>query len=299
VAPSDAIRGTYVTFDPNEASHLPAMITTVPDIVSQNTAGTVRLQVLHADSGMPIASDIGTMISKLPMASGHATMMPDWSPDGTFVVFSAYDSDKNFVRMLGDDTVLSSLFEAPVSFDGVMYHFGDPKPLVVTTDTDPDQGQNNILPAISPDGAAVAFTRANGWWSIKTQQSLLNLSGQIMVVRRSDSHVFELAKGSQGSAMLSSNTWPQWAPTPGARYAWIAYGSERAYGHELTVANHSCGGLVQGQQSCKQLWVMAVDRDKLANGVVDPSSAPFWIPGQSINEQYVSPQWTKAVIPVQ
>lgn len=119
------------------------------------------------------------------------------------------------------------------------------------------------------------------------------------MVRRSDAHVFELAKGSQGASALTSNTWPQWAPTPGARYAWIAYGSERPYGHELTVANHSCGGLVQGQKSCKQLWVMAIDRDKLANGMTDPSAAPFWIPGQSIHEQYVSPQWTRAVVPVQ
>ena len=299
IAPSTSIRATYVAFDPNETMQMPGMVATVPDSVPQNTAGKVRLQMLSSDTGLPVASDIGAMIAKLPAATGRATMMPDWSADGSFVVFSAYDSDKSFVRLLGDDVVLASLYEAPVTFDGAMYHFGDPKPLVVTTDTDADSGQNNILPAISPEGDAVAFTRANGWWSVKTQQTLLNLSGQIMVVRRSDAHVFELAKGSLGSASLSSNTWAQWAPTPGARYAWIAYGSERAYGHELTPANHDCGGLVQGQASCKQLWVMAVDRAKLANGIVDPSSAPFWIPGQSIHEQYVSPQWTRAVVPVQ
>ena len=195
--------------------------------------------------------------------------------------------------------MLCSLYQAPVSFDGTTYQFGTPTALVTTTDTNPDTGQNNILPAISPDGSAVAFTRANGWWSIKTQQSLINLSGQIMAVRRSDGHVFELDNGSNNSASLTSNTWPQWAPTEGSRYAWIAYGSERPYGHLLTPDNHSCGGLVQGQSSCKQLWVMAVDKAKLANGIIDPSSAPFWIPGQDINEQYVSPQWTQSVIAIQ
>jgi len=68
------------------------------------------------------------------------------------------------------------------------------------------------------------------------------------------------------------------------------------YGHELTLANKSCGALVQGQGSCKQLWVMAIDMAKLKNGTIDPSFAPFWIPGQNIHAQYVSPQWTKAVV---
>jgi len=54
---------------------------------------------------------------------------------------------------------------------------------------------------------------------------------------------------------------------------------------------------VQGQASCKQLWIMAIDLKKLATGTADPSLPPFWIPVQSINAQYVSPQWTKAVIP--
>jgi hypothetical protein len=298
-SPTSSLVGTYVSFDPNEATQLPAMITTVPDVVAQNTAGSVRLEVLSADTGATVASNISTMEGQLPTATGQATTMPDWSYDGSFVVFSAYDPSVNFVRDLGDDTVLCSIFQAPVHFDGATYQFGAPTALVTTADTDPDTGQNNILPSISPDGSAVAFTRANGWWSLKTQASLLNLSGQIMIVRRSDGHVFELDNGSNNSASLTSNTWPQWAPTIGSKYAWIAYGSERPYGHLLTPANHSCGGLVQGQSSCKQLWVMAVDKAKLASGTIDPSSAPFWIPGQSINEQYVSPQWTTSVISIQ
>ena len=47
---------------------------------------------------------------------------------------------------------------------------------------------------------------------------------------------------------------------------------------------------------CKHLWITAIDRDKLAKGTVDPSAAPFFIPGQTLAAQYVSPQWTKAVI---
>ncbi len=121
-----------------------------------------------------------------------------------------------------------------------------------------------------------------------------------MIVRRSDGHVFELDNGSNNSASLTSNTWPQWAPTDGVA---LPRGAPTAPSGRMGTcsrpANHSCGGLVQGQASCKQLWVMAVDKAKLATGIIDPSSAPFWIPGQSINEQYVSPQWTTSVISIQ
>lgn len=300
IAPSPAYRATYATFNPNETTQVPAMIVTEPDDVPQNTAGSVRLNMRNPDTNAVVPNDLAAMTSVLPAAVGHATSMPDWSADGSLVVFSAYDSNKSFVRLLGDDIVLASIVESTITYDGKGgFKFGAPKVLVAADPNgNADTGENNVLPASSPDGSAVAFTRAAGWWSIKTQQSLLNLSGQIMLVRRADGQTFELAKGSNGKGTTLSSTWPQWAPTMGNRYAWLAYGSERPYGHELTPQNASCGGLVQGQGSCKQLWVMAIDVQKLKDPTnkADPSSAPFWIPGQNIHAQYVSPQWTKAVL---
>jgi hypothetical protein len=298
IAPATTYRGTYATFNPLESTQIPAMLVTQPDNVTQNTAGTVRLELRNPDTNAVVPSNVATMLSSLVMPDpGQATSMPDWSPDGSFVVFAAYNSNVNYVRLLGDDIVLASIVEAPVTYGGGTFTFGTPKVLVAAHSSDnPDTGQNNFLPAISPDGSVVAFTRAAGWWSIKTQTSLINLSGQIAMVRRSDGMVIELVNGSNGPGTTLSSTWPQWAPTLGKKYAWLAYGSERPYGHELTVGNHSCGGLVQGQQSCKQLWVMAMDLGKMQSGSADPSFAPFWIPGQSIHAQYVSPQWTKAVL---
>ncbi len=298
IQPSLSFRGTYAAFNPLESKQKPAMLVSVPDVVAQNTAGTVRLEMHDPDTNAVVPSNVAAMIGQLGKPPpGQATLMPDWSADGSFVVFAAYDSTTAYVRDLGDDIVRASIVEAPVSYDGTQFTFGAPKVLVgADPNANPDTADNNFLPAISPDGSAVAFTRAAGWWSIKTQQSLINLSGQIMLVRRSDGQVFELKNGSNGAGTTLSSTWPQWAPTMGARYAWLAYSSERPYGHEVTVANHSCGGLVQGQESCKQLWVIPVDLDKLKSGNVDPSYAPFWIPGQDIHAQYVSPQWTKAVL---
>ncbi len=299
ITPATTYRATYATFNPLESTEVPAMLVTEPDNVPQNTAGTVRLNLRNPDTNAVVQSNLATMLASLPKPNpGGATSMPDWSPDGSFVVFAAYSSDTNYVRLLGDDIVLASIVESPVSFANGTFTFGTPKVLVAANSSDnPDTGQNNLLPAISPDGTAVAFTRSAGWWSIKTQTSLLNLSGQIMLVRRSDGQVIELVNGSNGSGTTLSSTWPQWAPTIGKKYAWLAYASERPYGHEVTPTNHNCGPtMVQGQQSCKQLWVMAIDLSKMQSGTLDPSFAPFWTPGQSIHAQYVSPQWTKAVL---
>jgi hypothetical protein len=302
IAPSTGFRATYAAFNPSEATQMPAMLLTVPDTVPQNTAGTVRVELVNPDTGMAVTSNIAQAVSMIDPSVGHATSMPDWSPSGDFVVFSAYDSDKNFVRLLGDDIVAASIVEVPVSFDKTTgFTFGTPRTLVQAPSSaavTPDTGQNNILPTISPDGKAVAFTRAAGWWSIKTQTTLINLSGQIAIVRRQDGQVFELVNGSNGGGTTMSSTWPQWAPTLGKKYGWLAYASERPYGHRLTPSspeNAQCG-FVQGQKQCKHLWVTAIDLSKLATGTEDPSAAPFWIPGQNLAAQYVSPQWTKAVI---
>lgn len=300
VGPSPALRGTYASFNPLESNTRPAMLFTAPDNVPQNTPGTVRLLLTDPDTNAPIANNFADMAQQIPVTTGRATLMPDWSPAGDFVVFTAYDSDANYVRLLGDDTVLGSVVEMSVKHqaDG-SFQFGPPKVLVsapTAAGANPDTAENNVLPSFSPDGASVAFTRANGWWSIKTQQSLINLSGRIAIVRRSDSQVFELTRGaSNGPDGVWSSTWPQWAPTLGKKYVWLAYASERPYGHRLTPQNSTCS-LVQGQKQCKQLWITAIDRAKLGTGMEDPSEAAFWIPGQSINAQYVSPQWTVAVL---
>lgn len=300
ITPAPGVRGTYAAFNPNESTERPAMLLSVPQDVPQNTAGNVALQVVDPDTNQPIPSDIAQLIAGIPGAAGHHTLMPDWSPAGDFVTFVAYPGDQHFVREVGDDVTLGSIVEANVTYDpGTQeFHFANPKVVVQTSSSDAVAGENNILPAISPDAKATAFTRANGYWSIQTQQSLLNLSGRIAVVRRSDGTVLELAGGSNGPNQEWSSTWPQWAPVQGSRYLWLAYASERPYGHRLTQAspeNGSCG-FVQGQKQCKHLWVMAIDRKQLESGTVDPSRAPFWVPGQVLAQQYVSPFWTKSVL---
>ena len=102
---------------------------------------------------------------------------------------------------------------------------------------------------------------------------------------------------SSGRCRDWSSTWPQWAPALGKKFVWVAYSTERPYGHLLTPKNQTCS-LINGQQQCKQVWIMAVDLTKLNDpaGTLDPSSPPFRVPGQALNIQAVSPQWTLPVI---
>ncbi len=104
--------------------------------------------------------------------------MPDWSPDGSFVVYAAYDNVDNVVRVLGEDIVLGSIVQAPVTFANGTFTFGTPSVLVAANASDnAATGVNNFLPSISPDGTVVAFTRATGYYPLDPQATAENLSG--------------------------------------------------------------------------------------------------------------------------
>src|SRR5207253_10592713 len=137
---------------------------TTGDVVSNNAAGHVRLQLFDPDTGAEVPSDLAAMIASLPDDVGHDVLIPDWSDDGAAVVFSAYDSEamglttaadgsevptKAYVRILTDDAVSASIVEASVQYDSATgaFHFANPR-VLVRAGTDPsfDRRENNVLP---------------------------------------------------------------------------------------------------------------------------------------------------------
>ncbi len=300
---------TYAAFNPSEATTGAAVLVTKADVTAaQNAAGNVRLALLDPDTGAELGSNLAAWLSAFPAGLGRDLLQPDWSPGG-FVVFASYDSEmanpdgasplpKAYVRDLGDDAVASSIVEASIAWDSAKgtYTLGAPKVLTPSKlGASLDVTETNVLPQIAPDDSLVAFTRSTGWWPIRLQSDVINGSGRIVVVRRSDGVTTELANAS-GPAD-SNSTWPQWAPTVGSEYLWLAFSSERPYGHIMApgvALPPAC--LPQGRSLCKNMWIAAVDKQKAKSGTLDPSAPPFWLPGQTALASAVSPRWTKAVV---
>jgi hypothetical protein len=93
-------------------------------------------------------------------------------------------------------------------------------------------------------------------------------------------------------------TWPHWAPESNGEYYWIVFSSERDYGHEITKTHTAPACVANGVLQCKQIWVAAVAKDKIAQllanpaAALDPSSPPMWLPGQDTQTDNISPYWS-------
>ncbi len=305
-------RWTHGVFNPKESDTRPAFLVTKADKVPDNTAGHVRLALIDPDSGAELPSNLTEWLAAFPAGMPRDLLQPDWSNSGV-VVFNAYDSEmpnpdpagsppKAWVRLLGDDSVGGSIVEASVTYDAAAkkFVFGAPKVLVkAKVGASLDVTESNTLPQISPDESLVAFARFDGWWPVKYQSpAVINVTGRIAIVRRADGTVVELGKAN--GPPNSDVTQPQWAPTVGTDYAWLAFSAERPYGHRMakgmTLPASCFAGT--GMTLCKNMWITAIDRKLAAAGSVDPSNVPFWMPGQTALASAVSPRWTKTAVKV-
>jgi hypothetical protein len=305
-------RWSHGVFNPVEASTRAALLVTKADRVANNAAGHVRLALIDPETGVDIPSNLTEWLAAFPPGYPRDLLQPDWSNAGV-VVFNAYDTEmpnpdptgmpaKAYVRLLGDDSVGGSIMEATVSYDAASkkFTFGAPKYLVkAKVGASLDVTESNTLPQISPDESLVAFARFDGWWPVKYQDpAVINITGRVLVVRRSDGAVIELANAN--GPPKSDVTQPQWAPTVGVDYAWLAFSAERPYGHRMnaSIPRPSSCFAGTGMTLCKNMWITAIDRKKAAMGTADPSNIPFWMPGQTALASAVSPRWTKTAIKV-
>ncbi len=200
--------------------------------------------------------------------------MPDWSPDGTTMVY-AKPKTAPFFPVPG----VSSASLELLHFTGSGW--GSPQTLV------PYQGQNNYYPAYSPTGNWVAFNRSPG-----DHESYANATGdpeagvlpdgQLWVVSKNAGTPIQLSKATGGKAC----SWPKWAPVLQKYYAgqvmWLTFSSQRAYGLRLA----------DGERT--QLWMVAFDPALAAAGK-DPSFPAFWLPFQDITGGNHIAQWVTQV----
>jgi hypothetical protein len=197
-------------------------------------------------------ADTGTKVTNLPVTAGTN---PDWSPTGLELAYS----DKG-----GDSPGGANLSLIPYA-SGT---WGTPRVLV------PAGGLTNLFPSFSPDGHHVAYARGKGGHGDKTLQLFIaSVDGGTPIELVTANRIVN----SQMTAGQHENNMPTWAP-PGD-YDWIAFNSVRPY------------GVVYPTGGTQQIWVAAIDRNKLAQGL-DPSFPAFRFAFQGLGENNHRAYWT-------
>ncbi len=185
---------------------------------------------------------------------GYVTM-PDWSPDGQDLVMvrvqQGHKDDWGFEY--------GEIIQVPVLDDG---RLGNPEVLVAS------DGQNNLYyPAYSPDGAWVAYNRAQG-------AAYANSNAQLWLSSRDGQIQLPLDAANQGGGL--QNSYPRWGPLPDDDVLWLAFSSKRQ--------------LPWTTFRMPQIWLTAIDPALLEQDQ-DPSSPAFWLPGQDVESDNHLPVW--------
>jgi hypothetical protein len=257
----------------------------------------------------------GTFTGAVPMGpTGTRPTMPDWSVDGTSIVYVLPTADANWDTGLrnDDDHIFGgSLFSAPYMGSGV---FGNPAVVIAS------QGENNYYPSYSPDAPAsfVLFDRAPLDTTVATltgctgtapratcpNDSYANPAARVMLLSNTPgASPVDLANANGSSTSIASalsNSYPRFAPFiqnyKGKRLLWVTFSSTRDYA--LRVLNHMNGmypcypsdsyewpgsvhtNIVDTLCQHPQIWMAPILVDGAQATTSDPSGVAFWLPYQ-------------------
>jgi len=232
-------------------------------------------QILTSEGANLVLRDAGTgaqLGSGAAMANGT---MPDWSADGTKVVFA---------RAGGSQPCIGGFCPSGLAVDNASLFVADFAANTLSNATQivgGGAGNNNYYPAFSPDGTLVAFNRS-------ATNSMDAPDARVMVVSSTGGTAVDLTAVNQ----LVGNSWPKFAPFvshyQGKTVFWLTFSSRRDYG--LRILND---GKAKEQQ-VSQLWMVAISPDRLATPG-DGGYPAFWLPFQNPATGNHIAQWTEKV----
>jgi len=250
--------------DPSKKAISNAWVTFSPDTKRVVSSAQGLLTLRDGDTGLALGKGPNGTI---PLGAGVFGQMPDWSPDGKFLVIAR--SAKAGGRKVDQGSI--SILEW-MGGDA----FGAPNNLITSTGS----GDNNYFPMFAPTSDWIAYGHSTGA-SEKAGDS------QLRLVSVKGGAPFELTTANtvvnDGVVTTGvSNNQPTWAPTTEGGVLWIAFQSKRDYGVVLASGSKFGSGK-------NQLWVAAIDVSKLGKG--DPSFPAFRLPFQELNENNHRPFW--------
>jgi hypothetical protein len=197
-----------------------------------------------------------------PMTVVTNATMPDWSPDGSSVVFARAGMQ---IPAANPGVARGSLVLVPTSS-----WMGETS-LVASGNT-----SNNYYPSFSPDGQWVMFNR-----SANLDSSFDAPDAKVMVVPASGGQPVSLDRATS----TNGDSWPKWAPFVhqyrSGSVMWLTFSSRRAYGLRSS--------------GTSQIWMAAFDPSRVAAGQ-DPSFAAFWLPFQDAASGNHIAQWVDNVV---
>ncbi|MGZ3426550.1 MAG: hypothetical protein ACXVCV_07870 [Polyangia bacterium] len=229
-------------------------------------------QIVSAYNGKLSIRDGVTGALVTDITTTGTAMFPDWSPDGSTIVFvRAASACTPGLPNFGQASIYAyggSL--VTVSSSGGTW--GNEKVLLQAA-----AGENNYYPSFSPDGKWIAFTKAlnstKSSWSTANSSctgqdgsglSYDNPSATVWLMPSAGGAATALANAN--GAAMKTNSWPKWGPKADGDFMWLSFSSTREYGNVL-----------KGAMAHHQIWITAIPR---VGAMGDASTPAVWFPFQ-------------------
>lgn len=244
------IANSWMTFSPDTARHV---------------TSAKGLLILRDDKGKALGKGPN---GSIPLGGGFG-QMPDWSPDGKFLVFAKSSAAGG--RKVAAGTIAIMPWNGDDTFGSVIE-------LVKSSGS----ADNNYFPMFAPTSDWIAYGHSTG-------SSEKEADSQLRLVAVTGGTPYELTTANtivnDGVKLTGiSNNQPTWAPKTEDGVMWVAFQSKRDYGVVLGAGSKYGAGK-------NQLWLAAIDVSKLGKG--DPSFPAFRLPFQELTENNHRPFWAE------